>query len=259
MIFTFQNWSLYTLSEQTFISFTFSSPRRYWNFFSTPIVKGFRREFALLQNFAVSFYFLKASKFLFTSASLFRTKFLIFGVPTLSLASEKFTTNSYQLYFNLFIRLYNILVIGFKWQGGALSNFKRFWNYNNYYYTYKAHWKKFYYYPTVAFSSAYGYEMYSLGFESLSCYVPLISPVDSSIDLSPFGYPILASPTINNANFFSNYFFFKFFQGFLARFTNFKNRKKISNSKFMSQYNNFRPNRNNRVSRSSSRQRKNFL
>lgn len=223
-----QHWAFYALSESSFFSFTLSSPKRYWNFFSTPIVKGFRREFAILKNFLSSYYFNKASKFLFSTFSVIRTRALLFGVP-LTTTVTGISDHAHYTYFNLFIRLYNVIVIGFKWLGGALSNFKRFWLHSTYYYTYKAHWKKFRYYPNLAFSSSYGYEMYSLGFESLSCYVPLVSPIDSSVDPTPFGYPILASPTINNSTFFSNFFFLKFFQGFIRRFSKFKSRKTFTN------------------------------
>lgn len=227
----FQNWFFYSIAESAVFSFSVSSPKKYWNFFSTPIVKGFRREFALLRDFTVTFYFNKASRFLVSSFSKIRVRGLVFGLP-ISTDFTNFANPAYYIYFNLFARLYNVLVMGFKWPGGALSNFKRFWGYNNYYYTHKAHWKKFRYYPNVAFSSSYNYEIYSLGFESLSCNVPLVAPIDSSTDPVVFGYPILASPTINNAYFFANFFFIKFFQGFVNRFVRFRIRKRRKFNKF---------------------------
>jgi hypothetical protein len=225
------NWFFYSISESAIFSFSISSPKKYWNFFSTPVVKGFRREFVILRDFITSFYFNKASKFLLSSFTKIRSRALLFGVP-LSTDSFNYANPAYYVYFNLFSRLYNVIVIGFKWPGGALSNFKRFWGYNNYYYSYKAHWKKFRYYPNIAFSSSYNYEIYSLGFESLSCSVPLVAPIDSSIDLSVFGYPILSSPTINNVYFFSNFFFIKFFQGFVTRFVRFRTRRRSKNLRF---------------------------
>lgn len=228
-----QHWAFYSISEVSIFSFSISSPKKYWNFFSTPIVKGFRREFTILRDFIISFYFSKAGKFLVSSFSKMRTRALVFGVPIATNLLSNTANPEYYIYFNLFSRLYNVIVIGFKWPGGALSNFKRFWNYNNYYYSYKAHWKKFRYYPNISFSSSYNYEIYSLGFESLSCNVPLVAPIDSSVDPSVFGYPILASPTINNVYFFSNFFFIKFFQGFVIRFIRFRTRTRRKNLWFV--------------------------
>lgn len=218
------NWAFYNVSERALISFAISTPRRYWNFFSTPVVKGFRSELTLMRSFTLGYFFNKAMDFLTFVSEKNRTRFLLFGllIRDQDSRSQMYNTRGY---LRVFFELLNVVVVGNVWPGGALTNFKKFKIHNSYYFFKTSIISRFRYYPNVSLSTFYNYETISLGFESMACAVPMIAPIDASLDPSILSYPIPISSSSINMSFMANFFLLKVFQGSLIRFVNFSDRE----------------------------------
>jgi hypothetical protein len=209
-------------------SYTLSCPSLYWNQFYSPITLGFRSGFVINSPLVTNYYFSKASYIILKIFQKFYSRAFLFGFfddyktkPSLL----KRDATSFNPYFRIFINSYNVIVRGFFWRGGALTNFKRFKVDSTYFFYNFSNLKHYKYHPTLAMSTHYTSSTLSLGFESLAARVPLVTPIDGSIDPSIFSYPIPMNSATSNIFFFSNFYFSKFFKSFCSRFLVFKKRE----------------------------------
>jgi hypothetical protein len=201
-------------------------PKIYWNHFSAFLLLGFRENFAIFNPVYTNFFLSKASDLIYGTCSRFYSRAMLFGffddyeseqVPDTERDSDDFI-----IFYKLFLKTYNIVYRGFFWKGGGLSNFRKFRRESDHFFLLPRKILKYRYYPSIVFSTYYSYSTFSLGFESLCSKVPLISPVNPSVDPSIFGYPIPINSASSNIYFFSNFYFVNFFLAFSLRFRTFE-------------------------------------
>jgi hypothetical protein len=220
-------------------SYSVSCQTLYWNHFHTPLVLGFRSYFVFSNPIYTNFYFSKANRFMQATLKKFYVRTLLFGffddyLELKSLVNR--TTDDFIRFYKLFLKTYNVFYRGFFWRGGALTNFRKFRRNSQYYFTLPQRFRKYKYYPTLAFSTHYSYSTFSLGFESMCGKIPLITPIDATVDPSIFSFPIPINSSVQNIYFFIYFYFSSFFKGFLTRFLTIKYllEKKIFSSKISS-------------------------
>lgn len=209
----------------------------YWNHFASFLILGFRKRFALFNPTFVNFFFNKAFFLIRKTFIKFYPRAFLFGFfedYEKKLFELKRNADEFLIFFKLFLKTYNVVYRGFFWRGGGLTNFRKFKNVSSHFFTLPRKKNKYRYYPTMVFSTYYSYSTYSIGFESISAKVPLVSPVNPGVDPKYFPYPLPINSYSQNIYFFHNFYFSTFFKSFSFRFLRFSFRsiKKLKGSIF---------------------------
>lgn len=223
--------------RSSLISHAIGINQLYWNYFASFLVAGFRKRFAMFNATFINFFFSKSFHLIRKTFSKFYPRALLFGFfedYEKKLLDIKRNSDEFIIFYKLFLKTYNVIYRGFFWRGGGLTNFRKFKSVSQHFFTLPRKQNKYRYYPTIVFSTYYSYSTYSIGFESISAKVPLITPVNPGVDPKFFPYPIPINSYSQNIYFFHNFYFSTFFKSFSFRFLRFSFRKlkKLKNSIF---------------------------